>query len=554
MNFLDHIFDNLARQQTQPVLGEVRGNQITSVTGGELLALVAQARGFLRTAGFERGDRCALLGHNSVYWVAADLALMAEGIIAVPLYARQAARELAAMLRDAAPKLVLCGDAALAGAVGAEWPEGPPRILLEEIFRAQPVPVAAAEPPLPRRDADAVTIIYTSGTSGEPKGVVLNTGNLNHMLPCTIARLDQLMGPRREPDRVFHYLPCNFAGSWILLLTSLSRNSLLLFSTDLAKLADEIKLAQPHYFLNVPALLERVRRGVEARLAERGGFAEKLFARAREAWLRQQQRKRQFADPFWQALAGALVFPAIRRAFGPNLRALICGSAPLAVETQLFFQMLGVPVLQVYGLTETTAICTMDDPAAVEPGCVGPAIPGIEMRLGEQSEILVRGPNIFPGYWNRPAETAQVLRDGWFHTGDQGAISPRGNWRILGRVKNILVLATGHNVAPEPLEEELLRRLPGAQQVVLVGHGRSSLAALVTGSVPREQAEQALEQLNATLPHYKQIRAFAILPEPFTIENGLLTANGKLRREAILARYAAQIDSLYRSATGPGSR
>lgn len=552
MSFLDRIFDNLARRQAQPVLGEVRGGEITSVTGGELLARVAQARGFLRRAGFEPGDRCALLGHNSVRWVAADLALMAEGVVVVPLYARQAARELATMLRDAAPKRVLCGDAALADAVGAAWPEGPPRVLLEEIFRTQPAP--AAEPPRPRSDTDAVTIIYTSGTSGEPKGVVLNTGNLNHMLPCTIARLDQLMGPRREPDRVFHYLPCNFAGSWILLLTALSRNSLLLFSTDLAKLADEIKLAQPHYFLNVPALLERVRRGVEARLAERGGFAEKLFARAREAWFRPPQRKRQLADPLWQALAGALVFPAIRRAFGPNLRALICGSAPLAVETQLFFQMLGVPVLQVYGLTETTAICTMDDPAAVEPGFVGPAIPGVEMRLGEQNEILVRGPNIFPGYWNRPEETAQVLRDGWFHTGDQGEVSPRGNWRILGRVKNILVLASGHNVAPEPLEDELQRRLPEAQQVVLAGHGRSYLVALITGNVPREQVEQALEQMNAALPHYKQIRAFAILPEPFTIENGLLTANGKLRREAILARYAAQIDALYRGAPAAAPR
>ena len=134
--------------------------------------------------------------------------------------------------------------------------------------------------------------------------------------------------------------------------------------------------------------------------------------------------------------------------------------------------MLGIPVLQVYGLTETTGICTLDDPRHVEPGRVGPAISGIEMKLGENDEIIVRGPNIFPGYWNRPQETAKALRDGWFHTGDQGEVDGAGNWRIIGRIKNLIILGSGHNIAPEPIEEELLKNLPGAQQAVLVGNGR----------------------------------------------------------------------------------
>ncbi len=153
--------------------------------------------------------------------------------------------------------------------------------------------------------------------------------------------------------------------------------------------------------------------------------------------------------------------------------------------------MLGIPVLQVYGLTETTAICTMDDPRHVEPGAVGPAISGIEMKLGEASEILVRGPNIFPGYWNRPEETAKVLAGGWFHTGDQGEQTAAGNWRIIGRLKNLLILSSGHNIAPEPLEEKLVHAIPGAQQVVVFGHGRSYLAALVTGDVQRGPAPRA---------------------------------------------------------------
>jgi long-chain acyl-CoA synthetase len=207
--------------------------------------------------------------------------------------------------------------------------------------------------------------------------------------------------------------------------------------------------------------------------------------------------------------------------------------------------MLGVPVLQVYGLTETTAICTMDHPAHVQAGFVGSAIDGVEMKLGNQEEILVRGPNIFLGYWNRPQATAEAMLDGWFHTGDQGEVNERGNWRITGRVKNILIPASGHKVPPEPIEEMLLRALPGAQQIVLLGNGRSFLAAVVTGAVAREEVAQALERINPQLPHYKRVHAFHIAAEPFSFENGLLTAMGKPKRDAIAARYQQEVDALY---------
>jgi long-chain acyl-CoA synthetase len=252
-------------------------------------------------------------------------------------------------------------------------------------------------------------------------------------------------------------------------------------------------------------------------------------------------------DGIWLGLASALVFPAIRKKMiGPNLKALICGSAPLNVETQLYFMMLGIPVLQVYGLTETTAICTLDDPRHVVPGRVGPAITGIEMKLGENDEIITRGPHVFPGYWNRPAETDKVLRDGWFHTGDQGEVDSAGNWKIIGRIKNLLILGSGHNIAPEPLEGDVLRHLPGAQQVVLVGNGRGYLSAIITGEVRREQAQAALEAVNSGLPHYKQIRAFHLQPEPFSVDNGLLTANGKVKRDAIAERLKNEIEEMYK--------
>ena len=232
-------------------------------------------------------------------------------------------------------------------------------------------------------------------------------------------------------------MPFNFAGSWLLLLTCLLRGSQLRLTTDLTRISSthDLTEAAPDYCQNVPTLLERMRAAIEGQIATRGGLVSKMFVNGKAAWMAQRNGKSAgAAGPLWLALASRLVFPAIRKKVGPNLKALICGSAPLAGGAQIFFTMLGIPVLQAYGLTETTGICTMDDPRSVEPGAVGSAISGSEMKLGEGDEILVRGPHIFPGYWNRPRETAEALAGGWFHTGDRGELTAAGHWRIVGRL------------------------------------------------------------------------------------------------------------------------
>jgi long-chain acyl-CoA synthetase len=472
-----------------------------------------------------------------------DLAIMAEGLIVVPLYARQAPAELAAMMQDCSPALVCCGDASLCDGLAREWAGGPSAHVFDDIFATLP----ASKRALQLSDSDPVTIIYTSGTSGEAKGVVLKAGNIAHMLQCINGRLDRLMGSCDQQDRVFHYLPFVFAGSWMLLLTSLERGSLLTMNTDLGKIAQDMRTVAPDYFLNVPALLERMRRAVDEQLWQAGGFVQAIYSRAKSAWVRKHDGRARSLDWFWLSLANSAIFPTIRKKMiGRNLRALICGSAPLAVETQLFFMMLGIPVLQSYGLTETTAICTLDDPQDYQAGCVGPAIPGIEMKLGESEEIMVRGPNIFPGYWNRPEETVKALRDGWFHTGDQGEVDSAGKWRIVGRIKNLIILGSGHNIAPEPIEEKLLQHMPGGAQVVLVGNGKGYLSAIITGAVTPGQAQAAIDAVNPQFPHYKQVRAFHARAEGFTIENGLLTANGKLKRDAIARELREEVESMYR--------
>ena len=546
--FVGDIFSQLQVAANTRVLAEIRDGEIKGVTGSELLDLVRKARTFIASKGLKKGDRSGLLAPNSIRWVALDLALMAEGLIVVPLYSRQAPLELVAMMKDCTPALLCCGDAALRDGILQNWPEAPPQFLFDEIFRG--VDEVQLERPQVGKE-DPVTIIYTSGTSGEAKGVVLTAASVGFMLDRTAQRLDELMAGSSsgvaDQDRVFHYLPFTFAASWIALLTFLKRRSLVTINMDLAKIASDMRTVAPDYFLNVPQLLERMRRAVDEQLWQTGGVAQAIYSRAKGAWARRQEKQRKTGDSMWLKLANRLVFPAIRRKMiGRNLKALICGSAPLSVETQLYFMMLGIPVLQVYGLTETTAICTMDDPNRVEVGSVGPSIPGIEMKLGDNDEIVVRGPNVFSKYWNRPEQTADAMQEGWFHTGDQGEVSAAGSWRIAGRIKNLIILGSGHKISPEPIESAIAKLLPETQQVVVVGNGRGYLSALVTGSVTSEKVQSALDAVNPELPHYKQVRAFVVLAEVFSIENGSLTVNGKLKRDVISARMKNEIENLYR--------
>jgi len=546
--FVGDIFSQLQAAADTRVLAEIREGEITGVTGKDLLELIRKARTFIASKGLKKGDRCGLLAANSIRWVAMDLALMAEGLIVVPLYSRQAPAELVAMMKDSTPSMVCCGDAALRDGIAQSWPDAPPQFLFDEIFVG--VDGVQLERPQVGKD-DPVTIIYTSGTSGEAKGVVLTASNVGFMLDRTAERLSELMsgsssGTGRQ-DCIFHYLPFTFAASWIALLTFLKRRSLVTINIDLAKIASDMRVVAPDYFLNVPQLLERMRRAVDEQLWQTGGVAQVIYSRAKAAWVRQQEKQSETGDTLWLGLANLLVFPAIRKKMiGRNLKALICGSAPLSAETQLYFMMLGIRVLQVYGLTETTAICTMDDPHRAEVGRVGPAIAGMDMRLGENDEILVRGPNIFSEYWKRPEQTAEALRDGWFHTGDQGEVNAAENWRIAGRIKNLIVLGSGHKISPEPIENAIAKLLLEAQQVVLVGNGRGYLSALITGNVTAEKVQAALDAVNPELPHYKQVRAFRVITEAFSMENGSLTVNGKLKRDAIASRMKNEIEDMYR--------
>src|SRR5215475_9399445 len=328
MNFIENILHRLKQTPNRPVLREVRDGQFVTVTCEELLGFVRAARRFIRDKGLKKGERVGLLAPNGIHWVALDLALMAEGIIVVPLYSRQAPAELVNMLKDCGATAVFCGNAELIDVVAKNWLDRPTAKLFNHafVFATSNEPGGeTADEPVKLDDSDVVTIIYTSGTSGEPKGVMLTVGGVTFMLGCTGTRLDQLMegDTDRTPDQVFHYPPFCFAASWIVMLSCLSRNSLLTLSTDLTKLADELKLAAPQYFLNVPMLLERIRTGVESQIAQKPGLIQTIYRKGREGWLRQYEGRG--AAGFWFALANAMIFSSIKRKIGPNLKGLICG-------------------------------------------------------------------------------------------------------------------------------------------------------------------------------------------------------------------------------------
>lgn len=542
MSFLDAIFDNLERDPSRAAIAEVHGKRIETFDGKAIADLAARTRAFLADAGVQPGDKVGLLAPNSARWVGADLGILSFGATVVPLYDRQDPKELAVMLANARPKAILAATRELADAISAAYDGECEVAVFDAVFATDP----ASDPGRRALEADhTVAIIYTSGTSGEPKGVMLTRANFDFMIPKTIDRLSKVVGPRNEPERVFHFLPFCFAAARLMLWTQLSRPNPLMISTDLKNLVEEMGTAAPNYFLTVPAVLERIRHGVGAKVRERGGLVARLYDAGFEAYRRMREGRAGFVDRLVLSLSRAVVYQAIRRQVGPALEFLISGSAPLSEETQDWFGLLGVPVYQAYGLTETTGIVTLDDPARTVPGRVGYAIEGVELHVTDAGELLVRGPNLFAGYHEKPEETKKAIDDdGWFHTGDQVDLEG-GNLRIIGRIKNLIIPESGHNIAPEPLEEKFRELCPKAEQAVLVGHGKPALALLVTGDVAPEEVAAAVERFNQTVPHYKKIRHFLVLDEPFSPDNGLLTANQKLKRRAIEARYAEQIDALY---------
>jgi long-chain acyl-CoA synthetase len=416
---------------------------------------------------------------------------------------------------------------------------------------------------------DLATIIYTSGTTGRPKGCELTHGNFVVLTSNTQARLTQVVSAPGASTLLF--LPLAHVFARFVQVLCLTSGATLGHTPDVQNLVPDLASYQPTFLLTVPRVFEKIYNSAEQK-AEAGGRG-KLFRQAADvaiAWSRAQDAGGAgLALRARHALFDRLVYPKVRGALGGHVQYAVSGGAALGERLGHFFRGVGLPVLEGYGLTETTAPCCVNVPERVVVGTVGPPLPGNSVRIADDGEVLVAGPHVFRGYWNNPEATAEAITDGWFSTGDMGTLDDQGYLTITGRKKEILVTASGKNVAPAVLEDRL-RAHPLVSQCIVVGDARPFIAALVTldpdmlptwlknnglaqltvAEAARDETVQAavqaaVDDANTAVSRAESIRKFTILDTDFTIESGHLTPKLSLRRSEVMKDFAGDVQALY---------
>jgi long-chain acyl-CoA synthetase len=540
----------------------------------------AYANGLL-ARGVGKGDTFALLAQNSLDWALLDFALAQIGAVSVPVYANSSARDVGYLLGHSDAVGIVCEDAAQLAKV-EEVAEELPK--LEQVLTyhdlaglaahgvdfARTHPDALAEASAAIDEEDLYTIIYTSGTTGPPKGCMLRHRNYYAMTSV----VDSMADHYRPDDMMLLYLPLAHNFGRLMLLTGAYVGFPIAFLADPLRVADAMLQVRPTVLPSVPRVYEKVYAAVQSRFDEATGVKRRLIDWAlpigREVSRLQAEGKpipRGLATR--QRLADRLVFSKVKERLGGRLRIPISGGAPLAKEIAEFFDAVGIRILEGYGLTECTTAASTNRPGRYRFGTVGPALPGFEVRVADDGEILVRSETVFKGYFKDPGATAAVLGpDGWLRTGDIGDVDADGFISITERKKDILVTAGGKNVAPQNIENDL-KTSKYVSQALVVGDRRPYVAALITldeAEIVRWAAERGVEGDLASLSRdervleliqavvdganrersrFEQLKRFALLPRDFTMEEGEVTPTLKLRRRAVSEHFEHEIEELY---------
>jgi long-chain acyl-CoA synthetase len=526
--------------------------------------------GALAAAGLRPGDRIAIISENRPEWAFVDWGAQLAGIVTVPIYPTLTAPQVAYMLRDSGAKLVFCDgkkQAAKCREAGSDVAHPPEIVSFDAVEGAQSLEEVVArgsplEEPAPAAPDDVCTIIYTSGTTGDPKGVQLTHRNfLSNIEACLqVFRID-------NRDLFLSFLPLShvferMAGHYLPIYVGAT----IAYSKSLRTLQSDIETVRPTAMLVVPRVLEQIQARIQSAAEGRRLFRWALSVGRR----RSQARQAGGSAPLFLALIGmitdALAGRAVRQRFGGRLRLPIAGGAALARDTAQFYAAFGINVLQGYGLTETSPVIAVNPEKANRFGTVGRPVPGLEVRIADDGEVLTRGPHVMKGYFNLPEATAEAIdADGWFHTGDVGVLDAEGYLRITDRKKDLLVLANGKNVAPQPIENLLISR-PLIDQAVVLGDGQSVVSALIVPSLRAFAERQSTKGLSAEelasssevheairaeideackdLADYERVKRFAVLATQFTVEGGELTPTLKIRRKVIREKYRDIITSL----------
>jgi long-chain acyl-CoA synthetase len=548
--------------------------------------------------GVGAGDRVVIMSESRPEWLLADFAILTRGAVTVPVYSTLTAQQARYIVQDAGARVAIVSTRqqleklqsvrhqlpSLEAIVAFDAPETTSASVmrLDEVI-ARGHARMTGEWGIARefrdrareiRPEQLATIIYTSGTTGEPKGVMLSHRNLISNLVA-----GHSVNPVDHEDVSLSFLPLSHSFERLVSYIYLAHGVTIVFAESIDSVGRDLAVVRPTVMTGVPRVYEKFM----ARILDRGNalpqprrtlFHWGVKVAAAKARAELAGRKTGAVLGLEVRLADRLVFAKIRDSVGGRLRCLVSGSAPLPTNVAEFFYGIGLPITEGYGLTETSPILTANSMKALRLGTVGPAIPGVEIRIAGDGEILARGPNVMMGYYNKPEETADVLRDGWFHTGDVGTIDGDGYLRITDRKKDLLVTSGGKKVAPQPIEA-VLKQSPLVAEAILLGDRRRFVSVLIVpdfaalerrlkdlGRPPAERDvlvaredvralyDEIVQALNHELSQFERIKKFVILPREFTIESGELTPTMKVKRKAVEENWRKEIDQIYRESSG----
>ncbi|WP_313957790.1 long-chain fatty acid--CoA ligase [Curtobacterium sp. 9128] len=563
----------------RPLLGQRNGDTWSTIPASDVLARVRGiAKGFV-AAGLEPGAHVAILSRTRLEWTLVDFAIWTAGLVSVPVYETSSPDQVQWILGDSESVAIVveqeeharrvAGIAEALPHLGQHWTiDGGG---LDDLVR---LGEDVSDADLDARTAsvhghDDATIIYTSGTTGRPKGCVLRHDNFTATVEGSTEAMSEIIAGDAS---TLLFIPMAHVFARFIAVMSISAGTLVGHEPDTKDLMRAVATFRPTFLLAVPRVFEKIYNSAEQK-ADLGGRG-RVFRAAADTAVAHSEAVAAGRVPLLLALRyrlfDRLVYCKLRDAIGGRVQYAISGSAPLSPRLSHFFRSIGVLILEGYGLTETTAPATVNRAAELRIGTVGRALPGVEVRIADDDEILIRGVDVFDRYWQNPEATAKAFADGWFRTGDLGRLDGDGVLTVTGRAKELIVTASGKNVAPAPLEDRI-REHPLVGQVVVVGEGKPFVAALVTldrdmlpgwcqarGITPALSAheaaydervhaavQEAIDAGNAHVSRAESVRSFTIIDTELTEASGHLTPKLTIKRNVVMRDFAADVEHIY---------
>jgi long-chain acyl-CoA synthetase len=586
LNFktLNDIFFTVASSQRErAVLVKDASGDWRPISSPQIYQRVRATAAALTQWGIGKGDRITILAENRWEWAIADFASLAIGAVDVPIYPRLTAEQTASLITDSGSRVAFVSTrdqyekvASLRAQTALEKivimdEVGTPDAVLFSSLLADAAKSTERDAEFDRRaydvlPSDTATLIYTSGTTGEPKGVVLTHGNIASNVNESLLGFD--INPN---DSCISFLPLSHITARHLDYAIYAKEATVAYCPAFDQLPAAMTAIKPTVLVSVPRVYEKVRQEVERRVSL-SPVKRRLFKWAMETGVRQREAtsKGQPSNSFAWKLADKLVYKKVREAFGGHVRYFISGGAPLGMDTAQWFSSVGIHILEGYGLTETSPVLALNSTHHYRMGSVGKPLPQVNCRIAEDGELLVRGPNVFAGYWKQPPQDPENFEyPGWFRTGDIGYLDADGFLYITDRKKELLKTSGGKLIAPQPIENKLKAHLL-IEEAALVGDRHKFASALIAPNFAaleafaKEQGINAptrrelvadpriiaryqaiIDQVNATLANFETIKRFHLVPDEWSLDTGELTSSLKLKRRVILQKYANEIAAFY---------